>query len=110
MYLLADVSETPGQQQLDLRMDVLDSVLQHETPGLDLRKYLPEAFGQHFQFVGREQSDGLQHADMGHGACHVILGEPQVQSPVVAYRKFLHDLGRGFSLIPQCFCHMRSFL
>ena len=92
--LLAHLAQPPREQQLDLRVHVLRPLLDLEASGLDLAADLRQPRQQDLQFVGRQQSDMLQHPNMRHRSFDVVLRQPHIQLPVVAHGKpFDHLVG-----------------
>ena len=105
--LLAHFTQLAGEQQLHLRMDVLDVVFQGEIPGCDALGDASEGGVQRGVFLRAEQPDLLKHLDVRAGALHVVACQPEVEHPVVADRETIDGLCRRSSFIPKR-CHRRS--
>ena len=106
MNLLAYVAQTAGEQQLDLRVYIFGVGLNLEAPRLNLGGNLLQSGRQPFQFVAGEQSDALEHRDVGQRPLDIVAGQPQVEFAVVAH-------GVGFdvcvgleALVPEFSCHI----
>ncbi len=106
MDLLARIAQSAGEHQLDLRMDVLGTGLDLETPGLDLRGDLPEPRRQRRELFGGQQPDFFQHGDMGQRPLDVITCQPHIQLAVVAHGVFLDHLVGFEPLIPKFSSHI----
>ena len=102
MNLLADVSQTTGQEQFDLRMDVLHIVFQYEISCLDFRKYLVQPCCQRLEFLRVEKADAFQHPDVCLRTYDVISCQTHVQNAVVTYCKILHQVSRLRAFAPKC--------
>lgn len=109
MDLLSHVTEAAGKHQLNLRVDVLHSLFDHElTPGNSLQQ-LYQSFRQCFQLIGLKKSDGLEHGNMCKGPDDVIFGQHEVHFTVFSDSKALNFFVYGFSLIPDRFHIARFF-
>ena len=109
MDFFAHLPEPAGQQQLDLRVDVLDVVLEFESPGLYFGGNLREPFVEHAIIVLREQPYAAEHLYVRPGTAHVIARQTQVQHTVIPHCKGVHARFRLSAFIPQC-CHTDSLL
>ena len=84
VYLLAFVPELAGEHQLDLRVHVLDAVLNHEAAFARLLEQGFELGQQRIQVLLREESAGVEHGNVGHRPDNVIFSEIQVHLAVVS--------------------------
>ena len=103
--LLAHVAQSAGEQQLDLRVDVLGVRLDFESAGRDLAGDRLQSGRQRRQFVAGQQPDLLEHGDVRQRSFDIVAGQPQVQFAVAAHGVGL-DRTVGFeTLIPEFVRH-----
>ncbi len=105
--LLAHVAQAARQQQFDLRVDVLDLRFDAEIPRLDLGGDRFEPLGQTGQFVGRQEADRFEHADVGQRAADVVARQAQVERAVFAHGVAFDQRVRVVAFIPEFGCHKR---
>ena len=67
MDFLTHIAQAAREQQLHLRVDVLDALLDDELATLALVVDVAQCVEQLLQLLLLEQSDGFQHGDMRHG-------------------------------------------
>ena len=75
---------------LHLGVDVLDAVLDLESAGLDVVGDMAQFLGEHGQLLRREQSDALEHGDVGDGALDVVASQLEVELAVASYGEVLY--------------------
>ena len=92
MDLLAHIAQFTGEQHLNLRVDVLDIILDDEFATLCQLVDVLQLRQQLHQFVFLQQSDTLQHGDMCHRAQHVVLGQIKVHLTVTTDGETLYLL------------------
>ena len=88
--LLADVAELLGEHELDLRVHVLDTLLDVECHVLDGLLYLGQPLEQQVKLLLGQQADALEHLYVGHGTLDVIARKAQVQLAVIAHGEPLY--------------------
>ena len=99
--LLSDVAQPAGEQQLDLRVDILRVGFDLETPGLDFGGDLLQTGRQRAEFFGGEKTDPFEHGDVRQRSFDVVAGELQVEFAVVADGVLFDHLVGFETLVPK---------
>ena len=105
---LAHVTQTACQHQLHLRVNIFDIVLDDELTTLAHLVDIAQFGQQLFQLVALQQSDTLQHGDMGHRAQHVVLCQVEVHLAVAPYGEALYLLINLKVFSPKFVSHSSS--
>ena len=82
-------------------MDVLNTILNQKFPTLTHSVDIPKLRQQLTQLVLFQQSDTLQHGDVGHGAQYIILGQIEIHLTVTSYGEALYLLINLVVLLPK---------
>ena len=101
--LLAHVAQTACEQEFDLRMHILDALLYLETAFLGIAVDAAQFGQQGVQLVAGEQSDALQHGDVGHRAQHVMASQIEVELTVSANGETGNFFVNVVALVPKFF-------
>ena len=105
MDLLAHIAQPAGQHQLHLRVYILHTLLNDKLSALSLRIDILQLSQELLQFIGCEQTNGLQHRDMGHRAQYIVFGQVEVHLPVTSYGKAFDILVDLYRFFPKFSCH-----
>ena len=92
VYLLAHIAKGTRQQQLYLRVNVLDVVLNDKLPTLTQGVNLAQLLQQLRQLVIADEAYAVEHRDVGHAAQHVIFCQIEVHLAVTTYGEALYLL------------------
>ena len=101
MDFLAEIAQTRGEHELNLRVHILNALLDGELAAVDGIAYVGQSRKQLLQLIGLQQTYRLEHADMRHGALHVVAGQTQVELPVVSHSEFLNHFVRLEAFVPK---------
>ncbi len=103
--LLAEVAELAGEEEFDLRVDILHIGFDNELTFLALAVDAAQGVEELRQFIVAEESDALEHGDVGHGAQHVVFGEVEVHLAVAANGEALYLFVDFKVLFPEFIRH-----
>ena len=106
MDLLAHVAQLTGEQHLHLRVYIFDIVFDHEFATLCQVVDVLQLCQQLCEFVFLEQSDTLEHGDMGHRAQYIVFRQIEIHLAVTPHRKPLNLLIDLKVLLPKLHIHL----
>ena len=101
---LACIATHLGEQELHLRVNVLNTLLDSEIASQNLLIYLLQTLGQRIAILIGDQPDRVEHLHMSHITQHVGLGQVEVQLAVATYGKLLDKRIGRVSFIPKFHC------
>ena len=107
--LFAHIAQLAGQHQLNLRVNILDTLLDHKFTALGRCVNLCQRFKQHIQLLFFEQTDALQHTNMRHRALDIIFSQSQIQFTIATYGKLLDQFIGLEALAPKFHILYRFF-
>ena len=92
VYLLAHIAQGAGQQQLHLRVNVLDVVLNDKLSTLAEGVDIAQLLQQLGQLVIGDEAYAVEHCDVGHAAQHVVFCQIEVHFAVTPNGETLYLL------------------
>ena len=104
--LLAYIAKLTRQHKLNLRMNVFDAFFYHKLATLGRCVNILQLGQQQCQFIFCQQTYGLKHGDVGHGAQHVILGQIKVHLTVASHGETLYILVYLNGFLPKFLSHV----
>ena len=105
VYLLTHVAEALRKHQLHLRVNVFHTLFYDEIAVLCHAIDAAQLAEQLVQLVALEQTDGLEHGDVCHGAKHIVLGKIEVELAVTTHGEALYLFVHFKILFPEFLCH-----
>ena len=105
--LLSHITEFAGEHQFNLRVNILDIVLDNEVAtlahGIDVTQFGKKSG----KLLFSQQVYRLQHSDMSHTAQHIVLGKIEVHIAVASHGEPLYFLVYLKVLFPEFHCELR---
>ena len=89
------------KQELYLRVNILNTILNGEITRQHLLIYLLQTLGQRIAVLIGNQANRVQHLHMSHITQHIGLGQVEVQLAVATYGKLLDKRIGRVSFIPK---------
>ena len=106
---LSHIAQPAGEHEFHLGMYILYPIFYDKLTTLGSSINVLQLCQNLLQLLGCEQSDGLKHGGMSHGAQHIVLGQIEVHLTVTAHGKPLYLCSHLHILFPKFSRHIYAF-
>ena len=101
MNLLTHITQTTGEDHLHLRVDILNTLFNHELTTFCCLVDFLQCSQQLREFIMLQKSDGFEHGDMGHGTQYIVFCQIEIHLTVASDGEALYLLVDLKVLFPE---------